>query len=124
MTSLSELLRDAGIASQISIPTSSMGMASAAERVLIETAIEAVMNIIKHAPKSKSASISVHSEPDRIELVVTNTGPLSPVRSAASPGGRGLRRARQRLEQIGGQLESVPTEQGWELRASVPAARS
>ncbi len=78
------------------------------------------MNIIKHAPKSKSASISVHTDPSGIELVVTNTGPLSPARSSASSGGRGLRRAGQRLRQIGGKLESGPTEQGWELRARVP----
>ncbi|EYT61600.1 MULTISPECIES: sensor histidine kinase [Microbacterium] len=120
VTSLSELLEDAGIATQVSVPNSSLGATSAAERALIETTIEAVMNIIKHAPKSKSASISVHTDPSGIELVVTNTGPLPPARSSASSGGRGLRRAGQRLRQIGGKLESGPTEQGWELRARVP----
>jgi signal transduction histidine kinase len=124
VTSLSELLDDAGIATQVSVPSSSLGVTSAAERVLIETAIEAVTNIIKHAPKSKAASISIHADPGGIELIVTNSGPLSPARSSTSPGGRGLRRTEQRLGQIGGQLETGPAEQGWTLRAGVSAARS
>jgi signal transduction histidine kinase len=121
VASLSELLRDAGIPTQVSVPNTSLSMGSEAERVLIETAIEAVMNIIKHAPKSKSASIQVVSASGGIELVVRNTGPSSRAGSGAS-GGRGLRRAGQRLGQIGGHLESGPTEHGWTLRANVPAA--
>ncbi|MFJ2534605.1 sensor histidine kinase [Microbacterium maritypicum] len=122
VTSLAELLDDAGIVTQVSVPDSSVGATSAAERVLIETAIEGVTNIIKHAPKSKAASISVHTHPDVVELVIANTGPRSSARSNAASGGRGLRRARQRLVQIGGQLESGPEDEGWALRATVRSA--
>lgn len=121
VTSLGELLDDAGIATQVSVPNSSLGATSAAERVLIETAVEAVMNIIKHASRSKAVSIYLQRGPDGVELIVTNARPTSSTRSNLARGGRGLRRARQRLEQIGGHLESGPSEEGWELRAVVPA---
>lgn len=122
VTSLAELLDDAGIVTQVSVPNSSIGATAAAERVLIETAIEGVTNIIKHAPKSKSAIISVNTHPGGIELVVANTGPRSSPRTSSPSGGRGLRRARQRLAQIGGQLESGPEDEVWALRATVRSA--
>lgn len=119
VTSLGDLLRDAGIQTKIAVPSAPIEVAPAAEQVLIETTIEAVMNIIKHSPKSKTASIEIRNENDRVELIVENV--CSSSRSSANPvaGGRGLRRARQRLEQIDGQLEAGPTSAGWVLRAVV-----
>lgn len=120
VNSLGDLLRDAGVQTKIAVPSAPLEVAPAAEQVLIETAIEAVMNIIKHSPKSKTASIEIHDGNDRVELIVENAGSSSASSANPAPGGRGLRRARQRLEQIDGQLESGPTSAGWMLRASVP----
>lgn len=120
VTSLGDLLRDAGVQTKIAVPSAPLEVAPAAEQVLIETAIEAVMNIIKHSPKSKTASIEIRDGNDRVELIVENAGSSSASSATLAAGGRGLRRAWQRLEQINGQLESGPTSTGWALRAFVP----
>lgn len=118
IAALGELLRDAGIPVRLGAPSTALDVQPVVERVLIETAIEAVMNIIKHAPKTRSATIQIDSQPDHVELVVTNAG-ASSHRSNLPSGGRGLRRARQRLNQIHGHLQTGPTDGGWELRAII-----
>ncbi|RWZ51430.1 histidine kinase [Labedella phragmitis] len=121
VTSLGALLHDAGIPTSVATPSVPLGVATTAERVLTETAVEAVTNIIKHAPKSKSASIGIHVRPDAVELVVKNVAPTSLTAEDHTTGGRGLRRARQRLASSEGRLESERTPEGWSLRAVVPA---
>ncbi|MCZ4301994.1 sensor histidine kinase [Microbacterium oxydans] len=118
IAALSELLRDAGIPVTLDAPSTALDVPPVVERVLIEMAIEAVMNIIKHAPKSRSARIHIDRQPDQVELVVTNVGAPSH-RSNLPSGGRGLRRARQRLNQIHGRLQAGPTDGAWELRAII-----
>lgn len=121
VTALSGLLRDAGIPTGVSVPNSPLHIAPATAQILTETAIESVTNIIKHAPKSKTAKIDIHDRSDHLELIVSNTVPSFSARSVPSAGGRGLMRARQRLEQHGGRLEAGLTNAGWALRATVPA---
>lgn len=117
-TSLGELLRDAGIVTRVSAPRELSRVTPTVDRVLTETAIEAVTNILKHAPNSQSASIEIIDGPETVELVVNNSAG-SVVASSITPGGRGLHRARQRLAQCGGRLESGSTPDGWGLRAIV-----
>lgn len=121
-SSLGALLKDAGIPMRITAPSTPLDVTQVAARVLTETAIEAVTNIIKHAPKSRSASIAILEHDDAVELVVMNTAPSTPTRGTDSGGGRGLKRAGQRLALIGGALDSGPTADGWMLRATVPVS--
>jgi len=117
---LGNLLEDAGISTQVGVPSAPHRVGPTNEQILIETAIEAITNIIKHAPKSQSASIDIRENDDDVELVVTNVAPSAPTRHASSVGGRGLHRVRQRLSQNNGQLEADKTADGWTLRATVP----
>jgi len=119
-TSLGTLLRDAGIPTRVSAPADLHSATPTVGRVLTETAIEAVTNILKHAPDSPSASIEISDGPDVVELVVRNVASPAAAASSAPGGGRGLHRARQRLAQCGGYLESGSTPEGWMLRATVP----
>ncbi len=120
-SSLGTLLKDAGIPTRVSAPSTQLAISSTVERLLTETAIEAVTNIIKHAQNSQSASIDIHAQSDVVELVVENVAPPTPAGDEVRSGGRGLRRAEQRLAQNGGQLESSRTSEGWILRATMPA---
>lgn len=121
VTSLGVLLNDARIPTRISTPRTPLGATPAANRALTETAIEAVTNIIKHAPNSRSASLELLRKPGALELVVKNvSAPL--VKGSIRSSGRGLVRARQRLTHHGGQLRSEGTANGWLLRATVPAS--
>lgn len=121
VSSLGVLLKDAGIPTRVTVPSAPLSVTPAAEQVLTETAIEAVHNIIKHAPKSQSASIDIHVDGDVTAVIVKNDTPSTPTRSRIAAGGRGLNRARQRLAQNDGELESGWTGHGWTLRATVPA---
>jgi signal transduction histidine kinase len=120
VASLGALLTDAGIPTHVAAPSTPLEVAPATERVLTETAVEAVTNIIKHAPRSQSATIDLLERDDAVELVVTNVAPSTPRRPSGTTGGRGLTRARQRLALREGELESGPTTNGWMLRATVP----
>ena len=120
MSSLGALLHDAGIPTQISAPGDPLRVAPPTEQALTETAIEAVTNIIKHAPASQSARIDLEHRADIVELVVKNVAPVAHQGKNDHLGGRGLGRARQRLTQCGGTLEADRTPDGWTLRATVP----
>jgi signal transduction histidine kinase len=122
VSSLGTLLNDAGIPTRVSVPKDLTQIAPFTERLLTEIAIEAVTNIIKHAPSSQSASIEIETTPEVVELVVKNVVPAGSTGEQGTSGGRGLSRARQRLAQINGQLDSGRTEDGWLLRAAVPTA--
>ena len=124
VTALSGLLRGAGIPTSVSVPESPLHVASATAQILTETAIQSVSNIIKHAPKSRAARVELRDLSDHLELIVSNTAPTFSARAAPSAGGRGLTRARQRLEHHGGQLEAGLTNAGWVLRATVPAGET
>lgn len=118
VVSLGALLRDAGIPTKVSSPGIALGVPPAAERILTETAIEAVTNIIKHSPKSLSATIEIRDQGGLVELIVRNAGPFGTT-GRPSPGGRGLDRARQRLIQSKGRLEVGRVADEWVLRAVV-----
>ena len=120
VSSLGALLTDAGIPTRVSAPQRSLDATPPTERVLVETAIEAVTNILKHAPNSQSVSVDIHRHIETIELIVNNVAaPLTKEKSDRTSG-RGLHRAHQRLAQHGGQLESGATAEGWTLRATLP----
>ncbi|MCI4658974.1 sensor histidine kinase [Cryobacterium zhongshanensis] len=120
ISSLATLLRNAGIPTIVALPVTSCPLSPAGERMLTEIAIEAVTNIIKHAPTSGSARIDITDRSDVVELIVTNAAPSGAASRTWSGGGRGMVRSRQRLEQLSGRLESGPTPNGWLLKATVP----
>ncbi|PVE94242.1 histidine kinase [Microbacterium sp. TPD7012] len=121
ISSLGGLLNDAGIPTRVSAPNTQLAISSVSERLLTEIAIEAVTNIIKHAPNSPTASLDIIDKVDGVELVVKNTAPSNLAARPISSGGRGLSRARQRLARDNGELEWGHTDEGWVLRAIVPA---
>ena len=121
--SLGALLQDAGMRTSVSTPDSGLTLAPEDERVLVETAIEAVTNIIKHSPMSPSAKIEISTGDDVVQLVVTNVIPPAVVGQTRAVGGRGLNRAHQRLRQRGGVLESGVIGNTWVLRAVAPAGQ-
>lgn len=119
--SLGDLLNNAGIPTTVSTPSTPLDAGSPARRALVETATEAVTNILKHAPGSRRASIEVHSRSGTVALVVENVAPSGAGTTTGRGGGRGLRRARERLAQHGGELTAGPAADGWLLRATVSA---
>lgn len=119
-TSLGALLKDAGIPTRVKVPHSGLPITPAAERALTEIAIEAVTNILKHAPRTQSAAIEILARTGSVELVVKNVSPSETPAQALSSG-RGLHRARQRISESAGVLVAGRATDGWVFRATVPA---
>ncbi|MGB3374865.1 MAG: histidine kinase [Microbacterium sp.] len=121
VTSLGALLEDAGIPTQVAVPEIHLTTSPATGRLLIEIAIEAVTNIIKHAPNAQSASIDIDEKAGVVELIVKNAAAVVTADQEGRLGGRGLTRSRERLAQVRGQLDAGRTSAEWVLRARVPS---
>ncbi len=90
---------------------------------LYRIAQEACTNVMKHAPGARTAVV-LRWSPDTAVLTVENgaspnTAPSTLGRSGA---GYGLRGIAERLELLGGEVESGPTASGWRVTASVPVS--
>ncbi len=88
---------------------------------LYRVAQEALTNVMKHAPGA-SASVALTWSPEAVSLSVENDAPVvaAPTPLGRSGGGQGLRGIAERLELLGGAVESGPTASGWRVTASVP----
>lgn len=117
---LGRLLNNAGIPTVVKTPSTDAEVPALAQRLLGAAAIEAVTNVIKHAPHSSDAAIEVTVDELGVELVVKNSNSRASSAQGSSLGGRGLARARQRLEQHNGHLEAGATNNSWIVRADVP----
>jgi len=88
---------------------------------LYRVAQEALTNVMKHAPGAR-ASVALTWSPEVVSLSVENDAPgvAAPTVLGRSGGGQGLRGIAERLELLGGEVESGPTASGWRVSASVP----
>lgn len=120
VSGLGVLLNDAGIPTRVIVPEVPLDASHESQGLLTVAAIESVTNILKHAPKSQSARISLRVTSDSAEVVISNVGTRAQPTAAAEHGGRGLIRSRQRLEQHGGLLEAGGSDSGWTVRATAP----
>ena len=117
---LGRLLNNAGIPTVVRTPTTDTEVPGLPQRLLGAAAIEAVTNVIKHAPHSSDAAIEVTVDELGVKLVVENSNSRASSAQGSSLGGRGLARARQRLEQHNGHLEAGATNNSWIVRADLP----
>lgn len=79
---------------------------------------ESLANIAKHAPESKS-SVALSITPIVASLEVLNDMPRASTTTSASEG-RGLRGMRQRVESLGGTINTGPTGNVWRVQAEIP----
>jgi signal transduction histidine kinase len=82
---------------------------------------EALTNVVKHAPGAPT-TVSLSFEPASVTLVVENGPSASAVSKPLdnAGGGYGLQGIKERLELIGGRVETGPNDGGWRIAAEVP----
>jgi signal transduction histidine kinase len=119
--SLGSLLSNAGISTTVTTPDRGPRLPPACEGALSEAALEAVTNIIKHAPASHVASIEIRETTRAVELFITNVVAVPSSARASAAGGRGLKRSAERLTMLHGALDYGWDDQRWTVRASVPS---
>ena len=88
---------------------------------LYRVAQEALTNVMKHAPGAPT-SVALTWSPDAVSLRIDNDASThtAPTVLARSGGGFGLRGIAERLELLGGEVDSGPTASGWRVTAAVP----
>jgi len=83
---------------------------------------EALTNTVKHAAPT-AARVLVRSDPEWLEVLVTDEGPRPGARrdeGAVPSGGHGLIGMRERVAMFGGTFEVGPSGAGFEVRARFP----
>lgn len=95
----------------------------AAELALYRVAQEGLTNARKHAGPRAQVTVRLRTEPDRVELEVSDDGRGARGRPLL-PGARmGLRGMGERMDAVGGTVDAGPKPTGgWLVRASVPTA--
>ncbi len=83
---------------------------------------EALTNVVKHAPRA-TATVALRWSPAAVAVTVENEATESsaaPTPLGGTGGGFGLRGIAERLELLGGTVDSGPTPGGWRVTATVP----
>jgi signal transduction histidine kinase len=90
------------------------------ERVVYRVVQESLTNVRKHARSAGEVVVSLGYEPDRLCVRVANSPPVR-AEPPATGGGLGLIGMRERVELMGGSLESLSgPDGGFEVRALLP----
>ncbi|MEV5740330.1 histidine kinase [Microbispora rosea] len=85
---------------------------------------ESLTNISRHAPHSRSVTVSVERDRETLTVEVADDSPRGPSRHHQR-GGYGLIGMRERVEALGGTLRAGPRPgSGWSVRATLPVPRS
>ena len=80
---------------------------------------EALSNVAKHAPKSRT-TVAIVAAPGEVSVEVDSRG-ASAAGSDVADGHYGLAGMRERAEIVGARLTAGPTETGWLVRCTVPS---
>lgn len=81
---------------------------------------EALTNVLRHAPKARSVTVTVDHDPHGVTVEVTDDAPPTTARPHHR-NGYGLIGMRERVETLGGTLHAGPQPGvGWSVRAALP----
>jgi signal transduction histidine kinase len=87
---------------------------------LYRVAQEALTNVVKHAPGA-TAAVSLTFQDRQVSLSVSNQRSQANGSLSDTGGGYGIQGIKERILLLGGRVEAGPTDEGWQVRAEVPA---
>jgi signal transduction histidine kinase len=85
---------------------------------------EALTNVARHAGTSALARLSISVVDGAVRWEVSDNGRGRVLAAVPTGGGHGITGMRERVEVLGGQLETGPTGTGWRVRTILPAVVS
>jgi signal transduction histidine kinase len=109
----------AGLKLSGSGPPPELSLSPEAERLAYRIVQEGLTNAMKHAPGSE-VRLRIAANESELEIELRNWGGQEPSSLAGTGSGLGLRGLRERLEDLGGNLEAAPDGTGWRLHAGIP----
>ena len=117
LQALADEARAAGIVTYFNVQGTPRPLSAPAEQMLYRAAQEALTNVRKHARASRAEVMLDYAQPACVRLTVADNG----VGSAAANGGFGLLGLRERVQLLGGTVETrtAPGE-GFQLQVEAP----
>ncbi|WP_454730239.1 sensor histidine kinase [Cellulosimicrobium protaetiae] len=116
---LAEEARTAGQPVRVHVSAPSSSPPDLVDRTVARVVGEGLTNAVRHAPGA-ATTVEVSPVEDGVRVTVDNAPPTSPP-TGLTTGGFGLAGLRERVELLGGTLESGPTPPGgYRLRATLP----
>ncbi|MFE6234036.1 sensor histidine kinase [Cellulosimicrobium sp. NPDC057862] len=116
---LAEEARTAGQPVRVRVSSPSSSPPDLVDRTVARVVGEGLTNAVRHAPGA-ATTVDVSPVEDGVRVTVDNAPPTSPP-TGLTTGGFGLAGLRERVELLGGTLESGPTPPGgYRLRATLP----
>ena len=80
---------------------------------------EALTNVLRHAPGTRSVELDIRADADAVEVVVTDHGATAHI-EPGSGSQRGLIGMRERAAVFGGTVQAGPHGDGWRVRVELP----
>ncbi|WP_369055183.1 sensor histidine kinase [Kineococcus terrestris] len=119
VTALVERVRGAGLDVSLTVQPLGPGVGAALTTVVYRVVQESLTNVARHAPGS-SVAVEVTTRPGEVLVDVVDDGPG---RGAGARRGYGLVGLAERVERVGGRLETGPGPggRGFRVRARLPA---
>lgn len=99
--------------------TAPPGVQASAHRIVQE----AFTNIARHVGRA-SVDVRIHRTGDDLVVRVINGPSVAPPSAEITGAGLGLRGMRERAGSLGGTFHAGPTDDGWEVRATLPFERT
>ncbi|MEV5827610.1 histidine kinase [Spirillospora sp. NPDC052242] len=117
---LVERFRRQGPEVRLSMPEGDDGWPPEVTTTVYRVTQEALTNVLRHAPRARSVTVTVERDARGITVEVADDAPAAPARPAHR-GGYGLIGMRERVESLGGSLHAGPRAgAGWSVRATLP----
>ena len=111
-----ERTRAAGFAVTADIDRDGTGLDAMARLTVLRVIQESLTNVMKHAEPAGAVTLAVRRRNGGVDIRVDNAG------GDESAGGMGIVGMSERMALIGGDFRSGRGEQGWEVRAWLPAS--
>ncbi len=114
--------RDAGLEVSLIRVGAPRPLPAGSRMALYRICQEALTNVLKHAGGGARVIVTENWRDDDVALTVTDHGGTGPAASGDPLGGYGLGLIgmRERAELVGGSLTASPTDDGFQVRATVP----
>lgn len=120
LTQLGDNLTQVGIPTEVRVDPAFDTQSAVVRESCVRVAQEACTNVVKHAGQGSRCAVTV-AVGETVDVRVHNTVPeRAPVAGSFPRSGHGLVGARERVDLIGGTLESGAVDDGWLVRATVP----
>ena len=120
LPNLVDQVRTAGLPVDLAVTGEPLRLPPVRETAAYRVVQEALTNVVKHAPRDSSATVTLTWEATALHVTISNDD-ATPTPGAGATRGRGLIGMQERLDAVGGTFRAGRVEGGWLVEARIPA---